>query len=377
MIYFDSAATSFQKPRQVYEAIHRAMRRCASAGRGGHSAGMAAADVLYDGREALQRFFNAASPDQVIYTANATHALNTAIKGLLPPYGAALCSGLEHNAAARPLYAAEKAGARLRVVQSPLFSPEETLENWRAALESGRADLAVLNHVSNVFGSIAPAEKIAALCAQYGVPLVLDAAQSAGHLPIDCAALPNTVVCTAGHKGLYGPQGTGVMILPQGLLPHPLMEGGTGSQSLRHEMPEDIPDRYEAGTHNIPGVAGLTEGVHYIASKGFTHIIQHERQLTRLLLEGLSELPDLTVYAGKAKDQTGVVSFTVEGIDSETVGEKLAAQEIAVRAGYHCAPLAHQTAGTLPGGTVRVSFSLFNTAQQVWELIRALRRKDR
>jgi cysteine desulfurase family protein len=375
MIYFDSAATSFQKPRQVPEAVSRAMRSCASAGRGGHSAGIAASNTLFSAREELQSFFNASTPEQIIFTFNATHAINIAVKGLTPVNGTVLCSALEHNAAVRPLYAAEEHGIQLRIVESPLFSPDETLENWRRALEDGKADAAVVNHVSNVFGSVAPVEKIAVLCKQYGVPLIIDAAQSAGHLPINCGGISNAVVCTAGHKGLYGPQGTGVMILPDGLLPHPLMEGGTGNHSLSRAMPDDIPDRYEAGTHNIPGIAGLTEGVRFAASKGIPFIRQHERQLTKLLCNGLTELPGITVYSAENEnDQIGVVSFTVSEIDSESVAERLAERDIAVRAGYHCAPLAHQTAGTLPGGTIRVSFSLFNTPQQVGEFLRVLRK---
>ncbi len=371
MIYFDNAATTMQKPYKVGEAVKRALTTAAGPGRGLHQGAMRAADILLNGREAVADFFHVPQPENVIFTSNATHALNTALAALLPASGTVLHSSYEHNAVMRRLYAAR--GVTLQAVDCPFFAPEQTLDNWRAALRQNGVRLAVLCHVSNVFGSIAPVEDIAALCAEQGVPLIVDAAQSAGHVPLDCRALPRAVVCCAGHKGLYGPQGTGLLLVPDGLTLTPLLFGGTGSRSQRHEMPDDLPERLEAGTPNVPGVAGLIEGLAFVKQKGVAAVATHEHKLLKLLLDRLSRVAGVKLYhADDLSNQVGVLSFTVDGLDSESAAEQLAQKGIAVRAGYHCAPLAHQSAGTMDGGTVRVSFSLYNTESQVVQLARAV-----
>ena len=234
------------------------------------------------------------------------------------------------------------------------------------------ADAVICTHVSNVFGFRLPVERIAALCREKGVPFVLDASQSAGMLPVDMDALGAAFIAMPGHKGLYGPQGTGLLLC--GAEPEPLLRGGTGSQSILQEMPEELPDRLEAGTHNMPGIAGLLEGLRFVEQQGVGRIAGHERHLTRHMAALLRDIPGAEVfYTPEDGAQTGVLSFRLDGWDCEALGEALAAQGAAVRAGLHCAPLAHRTAGTLETGTVRCSFSAFSTTAQVEHFARILR----
>ena len=234
-------------------------------------------------------------------------------------------------------------------------------------------DVVICNHVSNVFGFVQPVEKVAALCRSRGVPLIVDASQSAGILPINMKSLGAAYIAMPGHKGLYGPQGTGVLLCGDGQMPKPLLEGGTGSISLSQEMPDFLPDRIEAGTHNMPGIAGLLAGVRFVRRQGTQAVLRHEHALTCRTAESLRRLPGVEAFAHPGcLAQAGVVSFRVPGRDVETVGEALARRGIAVRAGLHCAPLAHRTAGTLDTGTVRVSFSAFNTPQEADRLAEAV-----
>ncbi len=227
-------------------------------------------------------------------------------------------------------------------------------------------DAAICSHVSNVFGTIVPVEAVAALCRARGVPLIVDASQSAGILPLDMDALGASFIAMPGHKGLYGPQGTGVLLCGEGVPVRTLLEGGTGSISLQQEMPDFLPDRLEAGTLNMPGIAGLLAGVRYVRHRSPEQICAHERRLAQAAAERLRALPGVTVYAlPDLHAQTGVLSFTVEGRAAEDVGTALAERGVAVRTGLHCAPAAHRTAGTLSTGTVRLSFSDFNTMEEV------------
>lgn len=369
MIYFDAAATTFQKPPSVRAAMDEAMETLASPGRGGYDAAMAAAETALSCRTGIQELFNAAAPEQVAFTLNATHALNIAIKSLVPPGGRAVVSGYEHNAVTRPLAAL---GAETAVAAGGLFRPEEALDAFRRETAAG-ADAVICSHVSNVFGYAQPIEEIAALCRERGIPLIVDASQSAGVLPLDIQALGAAFAAMPGHKGLYGPQGTGVLICGENVSVRTLLEGGTGSLSQQQEMPEFLPDRLEAGTHNMPGIAGLLAGVRYVRERGIGAICTHERQLALLAAEGLRRLPGIRIFAGDGLyAQTGVVSFQLEGMDAETLGAALGERGIAVRAGLHCAPLAHSTAGTLRKGTVRLSFSAFNTKEEVYAFLDAM-----
>lgn len=367
MIYLDSAATTFQKPAAVQRAVLQSMRTLSSPGRGGYQSAQRAEELLFRCRSAAAELFHVPSGEQVVFTMNATHALNIAIKSLVRPGGRVAVSGYEHNAVTRPLHAL---GAEVIVAASPLFSPRETVEAFRRALERG-AESVICTHVSNVFGDILPIEAIAALCRGAGVPLIIDASQSAGILPLDFSALGAAFAAMPGHKGLYGPQGTGLLLCAHEAMP--LIEGGTGSESLRQEMPDFLPDRLEAGTHNVPGVAGLDEGLRFVLSHRPERILQHEQLLLRRAAQRLQDIPRVHVfYAADEKLQAGVLSFTVEGKTPEAVAEAMADRGIALRAGLHCAPFAHRTVGTLPEGTVRLSVSAFNRSWEIDDAARAL-----
>ena len=368
MIYLDSAATTLQKPSSVARASARAIEHCASPGRGGHPPAAAAARVTFACRELAAELFHVSQPEQVVFTFNATHGLNIAIKTLVHPGSRVVISGYEHNAVTRPLHAIPDVD--LRVARSPLFDQSAAVRAFREELDRG-VDVAVCTHVSNVFGFILPVEEIARLCRDRGVPLILDVSQSAGCLPIDAQALGAAFLAMPGHKGLYGPQGTGLLLC--GMDPVPLLEGGTGSESIRQDMPAFLPDRLEAGTHNVAGIAGLLEGLHYLKRRGIGAIASHERRLIQQMGEGLARIPHIQVY--RSKDpiaQAGVLSFRVSGQDCEVLGEQLGDRGFALRAGLHCAPLAHQTAGTLETGTVRASVSDFNTQQEIQQFLRAV-----
>ena len=368
MIYLDSAATTFQKPAAVPRAVQQAMRTMSSPGRGGYESARLAEETLFRCRKSAAALFSVPSEEQIVFTMNATHALNIAIKSLMRPGGRVAVSGYEHNAVTRVLHALR---AEVVVAAAPLFSPQETLEAFARALKTD-VDAVVCTHVSNVFGDILPIEGVAQLCREAGVPLIIDASQSAGVLPIDCKTLGAAFVAMPGHKGLYGPQGTGLLLCGGEALP--LLQGGTGSESLRQEMPDFLPDRLEAGTHNMPGIAGLLAGVRFVRRQGTEAILHHEQVLTRRAAERLERLPGVETFAcPEGTAQAGGLSFRVSGRDVEEIGEALAERGIAVRAGLHCAPLAHRTAGTLDTGTVRVSFSAFSTLREVDTLSRALR----
>lgn len=368
MIYLDSAATTLQKPKMVASATAWAVNHLASPGRGGHRPAMAAAETAFSCRAAAARLFHVDDPERVVFTFNATHGLNIAIKTLARPGSRVVVSGYEHNAVTRPLHAL---GVQLRVARGRLFDRQAVLEDFRRELDRG-ADLAVCTHVSNVFGFILPIENIAALCREREVPLIIDASQSAGCLPLDFQALGAVFAAMPGHKGLYGPQGTGLLLC--GADPDPLLEGGTGSESKRQAMPEFLPDRLEAGTHNIAGIAGLLEGLRFLERQGVEKIGEKESRLIRGLGKRLGTLPGTEVFlAGDPEAQAGVLSFRLRGRDCEELGELLGKRGFALRAGLHCAPLAHETAGTLETGTLRASVSAFNTERETGQLLRAVR----
>ena len=374
MIYFDSAATTFQKPPAVAAAVEDALRTMSSPGRGGYPAAMRAADTAFACRNELAELYRMGSPEQVVFTLNATHALNLAIKSLVPPGGKAVVSGYEHNAVTRPLAAL---GAQIDVAAGPLFQPAAVTEAFDRMVTPD-TDAVICNHISNVFGFVQPVEDIAALCRQRGVPLIVDASQSAGILPLDMTALGAAFVAMPGHKGLYGPQGTGVLLCGEGQKTATLLEGGTGSQSIQQSMPEFLPDRLEAGTHNMPGIAGLLAGVRFVRRQGLEAICRKERRLAQLAAEGLRTIPGVHVWATPdLTAQAGVVSFTADGWDVEELAGALGEREIAVRAGLHCAPLAHRTVGTLESGTVRLSFSAMNTPAEVCRFLAILRKLSR
>lgn len=369
MIYLDNAATSLPKPRSVERAMMWGLNHLPSPGRGSSSGAETAAEVLFSLRmEAAAQFH--CQPEQVILTGSCTHGLNIAIKSLVNSGDRVVVSCMEHNAVMRPLYAI---GAEIHVAGKRLFDSDALLEELERLL-TPETRLCVMTHASNVFGWRLPVEETAALCRKRGVPFVLDAAQSAGCLNIDMQSLGAAFIAMPGHKGLMGPQGTGLLLC--GRETKTLLEGGTGSASRQMEMPEFLPDRLEPGTHNMPGAAGLLAGLRAVRSLGTREILRREREMLTLAAEMLGTIPGIRLYQGE--NQTGVLSFVTEGTDCVLFGEELSRRwDIALRSGLHCAPLAHETAGTIHTGTIRVSFGPTNRRQDVEILAEAVEQLSR
>lgn len=358
MIYLDNAATTMIKPLPVSHAVLRAMQTMASPGRGGHEPAMRAAEAVFNCRLEAAELFNVPEPDQIVFTMNATHGLNIAINSLAGPGTKVLVSGYEHNSVTRPLAAI---GAEIHVAGSELFNREELLHSFERQLPG--MDLVVCTHVSNVFGFILPIYEIAGLCREHQVPLIVDASQSAGVLEVDYKRLGAKFIALPGHKSLYGPQGTGILICAAPC--KPLLSGGSGSDSIPQHMPEYLPDRLEAGTHNVCGIAGLAEGIRYVRRQGIKNIFAHEQGLLNMMTEELSGLDGLELFSAKTAAQSGVLSLRSGAMSCEDLALALAERDVCVRSGLHCAPFAHKTAGTLDTGTVRFSFSTFTTKNDI------------
>ena len=361
MIYLDSGATSLRKPPEVASAVLGALRRCANPGRGGYGAAMEAAGTVYRCRELAGEMFEC-RPEQVVFTSNCTHGLNMAIRSLVKPGDRVLITGFEHNAVTRQLHGL---GAEILVAGRKLFDWADTLTRWEEGLRSG-VQAAVFTHVSNVFGYILPVHAMARMCRQQGVPFVVDGAQSGGVLPVSLRQLGADFIAFPGHKGLLGPQGTGLLLCSG--VPEPILLGGTGSESANQAMPDFLPDRCEAGTLNVPGIAGLGAGLAYLKREGLETIRRREHRQAAACIEGLESLG---VRSFHGPHQAGTVSF-VPDMDCEELAMQLGRRGIAVRAGLHCAPLAHESAGTLETGTVRVSFGIDASAAQTRQLKLAL-----
>lgn len=367
MIYLDHGATSFPKPAAVGHAMQRALYTCTNPGRGGHKAAMEAARTVYACRESAAKLFDC-QPEQVAFTGSCTQGLNTAIRTLVKPGSKVAVSGFEHNAVMRPLYALQ---AEPVVAGRRLFDWDDTLEDFENALKKG-VSAAVFTQVSNVFGYILPVDRMAQLCKQYGVPFILDAAQGAGMLPVSLEKLGADYIAMPGHKGLLGPQGTGLLLCKG--LPEPLIYGGTGSMSASHQMPDFLPDRLEAGTVNVPGIAGLGAGIDYLLRADTGKLFRRARGEAEYCCERLEKM-GCRVYTGPHRGST--VSFTAH-CDCEELANLLGRWGVAVRAGLHCALLAHESAGTLESGTVRVSFghdaNRFTTEQFLKTMEKALKK---
>ena len=365
MIYLDNAATTLVKPAAVEKAVLSAMRSMASPGRGGHIPAMKAAETVYDCRCAAAELFHLDDAERVVFTMNATHALNIAIASMAGRGTKTIISGFEHNSVTRPLTAI---GANVIVAGRSLFDREAVLEDFRKKIPG--AGLVVCTHVSNVFGFILPIYEIAELCQAYSVPLIVDASQSAGVLPVDMKRLGAAFVAMPGHKALLGPQGTGILLC--GEEGKPLMHGGSGSNSISQVMPDFLPDRLEAGTHNVCGIAGLKAGIEYIRYKGMDKILEHEKKMLKIMLRQLEGSP-YELFSGNETNQCGVLSLREKNGDCERIAAELGARGICVRSGLHCAPTAHESAGTLKTGTVRFSFSPYTTETQVKAACTALK----
>lgn len=358
MIYLDSAATSLLKPKSVSAAMLNAMQTMASPGRGSHIAAMRAADKVYECRELACRLFNFDKPERIVFTMNASHALNIAIRSVVKSGDTVCVSGYEHNSVTRTL---KGVGAKIAVAKSRLFDTQNAIDAFERLVP--HVDAVVCNHVSNVFGFILPVYEISKMCERYNVPFILDASQSAGILDIDMQRLNAAFVAMPGHKGLLGPQGTGLLICNAD--PSPLLYGGTGSDSIVQDMPDCLPDVCEAGTHNVVGIAGLAEGIKYAARLTPSHIGTYEEWLCAQMADALQGIDGLEVFLTDNGTQAGVLSVRHNSINVETLCETLGAKQIAARCGLHCAPFAHQTAGTIDTGTLRFSFSPFITKNQV------------
>lgn len=368
IVYLDNAATLYPKSDGVFEAVKKAFYGCGNGGRGGHPLSFAAADTVYGCRESLAKLFGTES-ENVALCSGATLALNMAIKGLYKKGMTVICSLLEHNAVLRPLYSlAAKGYIKLRFFSPSLVSDEETVAAFRAALTKDVA-LGVFTHASNVCGLCLPVKELCALCRDRGITTVVDCAQTAGHIPINIRELDGDVLCIAGHKGLGGPMGTGALIVnPHRLLFFDtLIEGGTGVASRERTMPGVLPERLEAGTVNITGIAGLAAAVRELAID-----VEREKALRQKLIEGLRAIKGVSVYGTEAAaDYMPLVLFNVGDIPSDTVAEKLAARGICVRGGLHCAPLAHVLLKTGAYGGVRASIGRYNSEKDIHALLAA------
>lgn len=366
MIYFDNGATSFPKPEIVYKAVEECLRnKGANPSRSGHKLSLQASQIVLDTRTQIAEIFHIENPLQVVFTANATEALNLGIKGSLKPGDHVITSSMEHNSVTRPL--AKLAQQGVEVTKLPAkghvgLHPKEVEE---AIKENTK--LIVLSHASNVTGLLQSIEEIGKLARQKGVLFMVDAAQTAGSFEIDVEAMGIDLLVFAGHKGLLGPQGTGGLYIREDLQLDTLKEGGTGANSESLLQPEESPERYESGTLNTPGLAGLGKGVEYILQEGLSRIREKERKLTLELMEGLKEIPGMKIYGSKPEvERAPVVSFNIEGKEPSELAYLLdQVYEIASRPGLHCAPDAHRTLGTFPHGTLRLSLGYFNTSQEV------------
>lgn len=364
MIYLDSAATSLLKPSAVGYAMADALCTMASPGRGGHVPAMLAAETVFRCRELAAELFHMRDPGRVIFTMNATHALNLAIFSLAGQGSTVTISGFEHNSVTRPLHARS---CRIRVAGRKLFDPEDSLRAFAEALPG--SDFAVCTAISNVFGYILPIREIASLCRDLGVPLIVDASQAAGVLDLDFDALGAAFMAMPGHKGLMGPQGTGLLLCSAEA--KPLLYGGSGSESRLQTMPEDLPDRLEAGTHNVCGIAGLKTGLETVLTKTPSAILRHEQTLLKISVSELMNA-ECELYTCGCAHQAGVLSLRSSGMECEALAERLNEHQICVRSGLHCSPLSHESAGTLDTGTLRMSFSPYLSESDVLQACRIL-----
>jgi len=365
-IYLDNAATSYPKPESVYQAVMHAMREVgASPGRGGHRRSLEAGRIMFQAREVAAELFAAPDSSRIIFTHSATEALNMALRGTLVPGDHVITSSMEHNSLARPLHLLEKQGLTLTVVQAASNGVVDP-DDFRHAL-TPRTRMIAISHVSNVSGSIQPIDLISRIAREAGALFLLDAAQSAGSVPIDVISSAVDLLAVPGHKGLYGPQGTGLLYVASHVKIKPLLAGGTGTNSTSEDQPDSLPEGFEAGTHNLPGIAGLKAGMEFVMEQGVAAIGAHERKLVSYAIECLQKLPRVALHSPVDPALRGaVLSFTIDGQDSSAVAFELDQRfNVAVRAGLHCAPRAHRTLGTFPNGTLRMSPGWFNTREDI------------
>lgn len=368
MIYLDNAATAYPKAPTVEQAMHRALHEYGgNAGRGGHQMSLRTAEAVYRCRERAAALFGLPDPSRVVFTAGCTASLNIALKSLAR-HGQVIVSDMEHNSVMRPLVAAGgryPAFAVARVGQTA----EETVANFRRLITRNTVAIACL-HASNVFGNLLPIAALGALAREHGLVFLVDAAQTAGVLPIDMQAMHIDLLCVAGHKGLGGPTGTGLLLCGERYTPHPLLEGGSGSDSLSPHMPQDLPERLECGTLNTVGICGLSAALAYTAESNLTALYREELVRCARLYDGLQRLPQVVLYTPRPTrgESVPLFSFNLRGKTAEETAALLDREGVAVRAGLHCAPAAHRHYGTLPNGTVRLAPSRHTTAEE-WQKV--------
>ena len=377
MIYFDNSATTYPKPVIVNNAVALSMKKFgANPGRSGHQLSRISSGEVQRTRELAREMFGARSPENVAFALNCTQALNMVIKGLLKPGDHVVTSCLEHNAVMRPLNKLEKTiGISYTVAKVYPEDNDKTVDSFRNAINS-ETKLIICTHASNVLGIKLPVERIAALAHIYKLPILVDGAQSAGLVPINVQKMGIDFLCLAGHKGLYGPMGTGMLITDKHEMLDTIIEGGTGTDSMKLCHPKIMPQKFESGTPNIPGICGLRAGMEFVKSKGINNIFNHELKLMQYLYDNLKQIPYVKLYMPRpSKDYfVPLISFNVKDYISDKVGKFLDKNEIEVRTGLHCAPSAHEFIGTLETGTIRVSPSAFNTKQEIDKLINAIRK---
>lgn len=365
-MYLDNAATTFPKPEAVYEAILHVLRDVgASPGRGGYRRSLESGRILFQARETVAGFFSIADSSRVIFTQNATGALNLALQGTLAAGDHVITTSMEHNSLLRPLYALRTKGVEVSIIPA---GPDGvvSVEDIRRAVQVNTKMIAVC-HVSNVCGAIQPIEPLAQICREAGALFLVDAAQSAGYLPINVEQIGIDLLAVPGHKGLLGPGGTGFLYAAPHVQLKPVLQGGTGSHSTAEDQPLVMPDGFEAGTHNLPGIAGLQAGIEFLMERGISSVHRHEQSLLLQAEQALRDIPGVTVYGpADPAGRCSVLSFTASGVDSGLLAVELDhGFDVAVRAGLHCAPLAHRTLGTMPGGTVRLSPGWSTTSEEI------------
>ena len=373
MIYLDNAATTYPKPSSVYKNVMKAMKEYgANPGRGSHAMAIEGAKVIYETRELLAELFNLDNPMNAIFTFNATDSLNIAIKGILNSGDHVITTEMEHNSVLRPIKELEKIGVENTIVKCSAEGMIN-LSDMENAIK-GNTKLIVTTHVSNLTGTIFPIEEIGRLCKKYGLLYLLDASQGAGVLNIDLKKYNIDFLAAPGHKGLLGPMGTGILLINNDAELRQLKEGGTGSQSSSLIHPDFYPDKLEAGTHNLPGIAGLNAGLKYILNKGTESIYSHEKNLLEIFIKELRKNRKIKIYGPESiEHRSGVVPINIEGMDSSEVANILdSSYGIAVRPGLHCAPLAHKAIGTEKIGAVRFGVGPFNKRADIMEAVKAL-----
>ena len=359
-VYLDNAATSHPKPETVYQAVDAAMRRGGSAGRGSHVQGLSAVREVFRTRELLAEMFHVPSSERFVFTSNATQALNLALFGLLTPGDRVVTTSMEHNAVIRPLRALQDRGVEVVKVAADPVTGVVPADAIKAACLSAPTRMLVMNHASNVFGSLQPLEGLGGWCRHQGIVFLVDGSQTAGLMPINLTELQIDLFAAPGHKGLLGPQGTGFLYLRDGIDLCPLIYGGTGANSHSSLQPEMLPERFESGTFNIPALAGLGAALTFLLSADINNIHEHETRLTGRLIHGLQLIAGVKLYGPPANSPRGsALSFTIEGSDPADIGHRLDQVGIAVRTGLHCSPDSHRSLGTFPAGTVRVSPGFF------------------